>query len=78
MTLGHWSMVLPKATARQFGGPIHPIWHHAPGVACLNLLEVVVEKCMLMGHQGLALKDKHHWETASSVQVISLKGDTNL
>ena len=41
-------MVLSRATARQFGGPIHPIWYNASGVACLNLLQVVVGKCMFM------------------------------
>ena len=47
MTTSHWSMVLPRATTRQLGGPIHPIWNNAPGVDCLNLLQVV-GKCMFM------------------------------
>ena len=55
MTLGHWSKVLPRETARQCGGPIHPIWHNVPGVACLNLLQVAVGKCMFMACQGSAL-----------------------
>ena len=45
MTLGHWSMVLQRATARQYGGPFHLIWHYTQGVACLNVLQAVVGRC---------------------------------